>query len=134
MSATDQLQALLERHCASLDNEIGSIGRKLSAAMLARERYSEMMQETAALVHTVNGSSGSLGFHVLSAAAAKLEDVLNDLARSGRRPDETDIRQAYEIFTEMQRAAAETTPKDSHLFGVDLASPGQVSRPRREVV
>lgn len=129
MSARDQLQALLERHCASLDQEVGSIGRKLSETMLARERYRDAMQETAALVHTVNGSSGSLGFRTLSTAAAKLEDVLNEIARSGKKPEESDLVTANRLFTEMQKIAVETVPEDSQLFGVDLARSGQHASP-----
>ncbi len=130
MSVVDQLQALLERHCASLDGEIGSIGRKLSAITLATGQCPEILQETIALVHTVNGSSGSLGFRTLSTAAAKLEDVLNDIARSKEPPTEPDIWQANDLFSEMQTIANATTPEDSNLFGVDLAKPGQDSGAR----
>jgi len=130
MSVVDQLRALLDRHCASLDEDIGAIGRKLSAMNPASERYRETIQETVALVHTVNGSSGSLGFSALSDAAANLEDVLNDIARSTTPSDETDITQALKLFDEMQAIATTTNPEDSHLFNVDLAKLGQDSGAR----
>ena len=97
---------------------------------MATDRYRELLQETVAMVHTVNGSSGSLGFRTLSTAAATLEDMLNDIARSGERPDQADILEANKIFTEIQKIAAVTTPQDSQLFDVNLSRLGQVSRPR----
>lgn len=125
MSVGEQLQALLARHCASLATEIPSIGKMLSKAMLVTgERYRELMSETVEMVHRMNGSSGSLGFLALGAAACKLEDIMNESMRSTAGPEEADIRELHRLFLEMKTIAEQTKPEDSHLFGIDLNQVG----------
>ncbi len=125
MSAGDPLLALLERHCASLGDEICAIESKLSDPVLANELWPEMLEETVARVHKLNGSSGSLGFLCLSQAAARLEDALNDIARADHAPREPDILNARLLFGELRVAAQSATPENSRLFGVDLNSIGR---------
>jgi len=124
MSAGEQLQALLTRHCTSLAANITSIGAKFSQAMLAGEHYRELTNETAELVHLVNGSSGSLGFRELSSVAQTFEEALNESAEFDVAPSEAEILGLHSLFSEMQRIAEQTKPEDSHLFGIDLSQVG----------
>ena len=128
MSAGDPLLALLERHCASLDDEIGTIESKLAPPNLKDDRWREALNEIAELVHKINGSSGSLGFLCLSQAAARLEDALNDLTRAEQAPQETDILHACRLFDVLREAAQSAAPEHSRLFGVDLNSIGRKAR------
>ena len=125
MSAGEQLQALLARHCASLTTEIPLIGAKFSQTMLAGDHYGELARETVEMVHKVTGSSGSLGFRELSSAARNFEEALNESAKSGDAAEESQIRGLHHLFSEMQRIAEHTKPEDSHLFGADLSQVGQ---------
>ena len=61
MSTGDQLQALLERRCSSLGDEMASIDAVLSDQVLASHHWRRALTEAVSLVHIVNGSSGSLG-------------------------------------------------------------------------
>jgi HPt (histidine-containing phosphotransfer) domain-containing protein len=127
MTAENQLRAILERHCASLPGEIDSALAKFMEAVLVPARYGELAQEATQIVHRINGSSGSLGFSALSAAARLLEDALNESLLAGMPPGEAEIRMLHGLMSDMQKIGERTRPEDSRLFELDIAKIGQSS-------
>jgi len=124
MSVGQQLQAILERHCASLPDEITSVSTKFAEAILTPAHFGDRAREVTEIVHRINGSSGSLGFRTLSSAADKFENALNDSLAAGACPDEAEIRRLRSLFSEMQKLSQQTQPTDSHLYGIDLSQVG----------
>ena len=128
MSPRDQLKAILERHCASLAGEMKATSTKFAESVLVPARFGDLAREVAEMVHRINGSSGSLGFHSLSLAASKFEDALNKSILLGTAPDDADIRRLHGLFTEMQKIAGQTKPQESKLYNLDPAQVAQSSQ------
>ena len=128
MSPQDQLKAILERHCASLVGETTAAGAKFAESVLVPALYEELAREATEIVHRINGSSGSLGFHSLSLAASKFEDALKESILLGAAPDEANIRRMHGLFKEMQKIAEQTRPQESKLYNLDPAQIEQSSQ------
>ena len=124
MSVQDQVRALVAGHCERLPTHVEEIGGKLSRFVNAEANHEAHLDELIALVHKLNGSSGSIGFRAVGAAAAALEDHLSELDLSGACPEATDLAKALVLFNALERTASETRPDDSTLYHADFESSG----------
>ena len=121
MTGTDQLRSILTRHCALLPDEMETAAGTFAQAVLKRESYNALTCKVIEIVHKINGSSGSLGFGRLSAAARQFEDALIESRAAEAEPDEGQIRALCGLLDEMKVVAGRTVPEDSALYQLDIS-------------
>lgn len=124
MLAQDQMRGILDRHCASLDEQIGAIGEKLAKAMLGSEEFLELTQEALSVTHRLAGSSGTLGFQEIGQIALQLEEALDEIVRLDTTPDETRMHNSHRLFTRLKEVTGQAKPEDSGLYNLDPDSLG----------
>lgn len=127
MSVQDQVRALIQGHCDGLGDHVDEIGGKLSQLVNAGTDHAARLGDLIALTHKLNGSSGSIGFRTVGAAAAALEEHLAELALSGIKPEAPELAHALVLFNTLQRVCAQTTPTDSTLYDADFERSGQAA-------
>lgn len=123
MKVQDQLRALLERHCATVRQNVDSIGRMLREVSAPGIRPAAAVGRAEALAHQLKGSSGSVGFPEVSSAAKALDDQLKLLCAIG---DDTAILSqmagVHSLYDELKRQASAITPQSSTLYDIDLSA------------
>ena len=117
----DAVKRLVQRHCATLKDEARSVGDALDSAALGS--WSDHAEAAFRAAHTLKGSSGTLGFDEISAAALRLESALRPLRERAPAPDEA-ARVSAARGTLME-LVERITPEQSRLMGGarSLASP-----------
>jgi HPt (histidine-containing phosphotransfer) domain-containing protein len=115
-----QLNLIIEKHCVSIKQTVSSLGKMLGAI----QRQATANQQTAitdaeALAHQLKGGSGTLGFREISQAATMLDDNLKALCKENQQDILDGIGQAIELFSALDRAAREATPRCSTLYHAD---------------
>ncbi len=121
MTGTDQLRSILSRHCSALPDEIDSAAGAFAEAVLRRDAYDALTCKVIEIGHKINGSSGSLGFGRLSAAARQFEDALIESRATGVEPDESQVRTLHGLLDELKVIAGRTVPEDSSLYQLDIS-------------
>ena len=121
MTGTDELRSILSRHCASLPGEIESAAGAFAEAVLRRDAYNALTCKAIEIVHKINGSSGTLGFGRLSAAARQFEDALIESRMAEAEPDEGQVQALYGLLDELKVIAGRTVPEDSSLYQLDIS-------------
>ncbi len=120
MSVQQQVRALVERHLLSLEDKMTAIDGKLRDLANADAHHADRLGDLVALTHEVNGSSGSIGFRGISAAAAALEEHLRELAVARRTPGVPELAQVRTLFGELERLVGDTKPADSSIYHADF--------------
>lgn len=117
MAQQKQLRALLIRGLENLNNEIELVGRLLTDRSTHPEKTLEQAQQ---ITHQIKGTSGSIGYLMLSEAAAALDEQLKHLAGDGVAPEDLKVSDA--LFEDLKRVASETTCETSTLYNIDLTT------------
>lgn len=108
----EQLNLLIEKHCKTIKEQVGSLG-----AMLSRVEAGDaggpqsLLAEAEALAHQLKGSTGTAGFLELSKAATALDDHLKSLCAGGR-----DFQTAHQRFAELAQITTAIRPENSVLY------------------
>jgi chemotaxis protein histidine kinase CheA len=112
----DQLRALVTKHCATLACELLEIKSCLDGLGQPDVADADAIAKGFAHAHKVKGSSGSLGFADISAAAETLEHCLRDLGKSGAAigPSERELISGH--YDLLARLIETITPEQSSLF------------------
>ena len=121
MTGTDELRSILSRHCAALPDEVDSAAGAFAEAVLRRDAYNALTCKAIEIAHKINGSSGSLGFGRLSAAARQFEDALIESRATEAEPDEGQVQALYGLLDELKVIAGRTVPEDSSLYQLDIS-------------
>ncbi len=121
MEARDQLRALLERGCASLKDQVESVGSLLSGCATRGDGAANSIAEAQAITHQIKGTGGSIGYMDLAGAATALDDNLKRLVSSGQI-DAQQLRIANELFARLQVRAGELSCEKSTLYNLDLSA------------
>ncbi|MGI9419316.1 MAG: Hpt domain-containing protein [Geminicoccaceae bacterium] len=127
MPVQDQIRALVQGHCDRLPDHVDEIGGKLSRLVNAETDHAAHLGDLIELTHKLNGSSGSIGFRDVGAAAAALEEHLTELAQSQTKPEAPDLARILVLFNALERLASQATPEDSTLYHADLEPSGQAA-------
>lgn len=110
------LKKLVEKHCRTLNDEVSDVSRCLE--QLQPDALNE--DETAALlqsiVHRMKGSSGTLGFMEISAAAKSLEQGVMALRSSDTTVTAPDILRLRSMGTTLQGLIRAVRPEDSTIY------------------
>lgn len=117
----DKLTGLIEKHCVWLARTVSSIEAFLCTADGDDECRSLAVSEALSLTHQITGSSGSVGFGDVSAAAAVLEEHLKMLHLGALALTSSQMFRALALHSDLKRAAEAVRPETSTLYGVNLA-------------
>ena len=116
----EKIRSLLDKGTENLVAQVREVSR------LLLERHSESANITSiaaaqAITHQIKGTSGSIGFTQLAAAASALDDELKThLKHSGLSGG---LRSGYSaLLVSLQSAAEQTTSERSTLYNVDLST------------
>jgi HPt (histidine-containing phosphotransfer) domain-containing protein len=121
----DRIHQIIGEHCAWLGECSAEISRRLDEVQSHSEPTVGHILELRALVHQVTGSSGTMGFAEVSAAARALETALALLAGAGGRPDGAEVaRLAGEPAMRLAQAVRRAEPSQSSLYHRELAPAG----------
>jgi HPt (histidine-containing phosphotransfer) domain-containing protein len=121
---TNPLRALILRHCATLVERVGALGKIVLSLPNARDCQREIA-EGRALAHQITGSSGSIGFDEISALAADLECKFLELQGPAQGADRTRLAEVASLYRKLESAAQATSPEHSRLYNTDLQKLGR---------
>ncbi|MFN0262265.1 Hpt domain-containing protein [Tepidamorphus sp. 3E244] len=115
---TNPLHPLIERHCEWLSETVGEI--RLLVANLNTDR--QVARRAYELTHEITGSSGTMGFAQVSAAAAVLEEKLKPMSAQPAPYPPFDLLHVQSLYNDLATASHGVEPRHSSLFNVDLAA------------
>jgi len=116
----EQLRALIERHCTTLSVELEAVRTCLERLDEPDIAASEVIAEAIGLAHKIKGSSGSIGYPEISAAAALLEHYLRSLESLGEELGPVQRRQISAHFDGLERLIARISPEASTLYNAQF--------------
>lgn len=125
MHERPSIEALIERHCATLRTNTNVIGQFIAAMDAPGPDGAEAARQALALTHQVAGGGGSIGFRAVSVAAKALE---HQLKQRVRQPDSTTRAETRTRFEALRQTVAAITPQSSSLYGVDFTRPAAPAR------
>lgn len=112
----EQLQALIERHCVTIRKYVDTIGCHLSRIGEPDLPEAEALTEAENLAHQLKGSSGTIGFHEVSAAATALDDYLKLLCVSNEAITEKMLAKLLDLYGDLKNIAEKISPESSTLY------------------
>jgi chemotaxis protein histidine kinase CheA len=112
----DKLNALLEKHCATIKENVETVGQLLRQAGAGGPSALDTFEQARGLAHQLKGSSGTAGFKDICTAAITLYDHLNRVKDADRAAISSIIPQALVLFEPLQRATLSATPRTSSLY------------------
>lgn len=118
MSATAQLQSLIARHCETIAGEVETAAR--SVAALLAGGAPDALRTAIEAAHKIVGSSGSIGFPEVSAAARELEVALKTLDPQTVSPGRADATRIATLLSQLATVAKAMAPERSSLAGLKL--------------
>lgn len=119
----EQLRALVAKHCRTIAYEAEAIRLCLNCFDQSATTKQDMLAEAIQHAHKIKGSSGTLGFPDISAAAACLERHFRVLVASD---DEVGLAERVQIeayYAVLDGLVAAATPEHSTLY--NYQRPGQ---------
>ncbi len=113
----EQLNLLIEKHCASIQGTVAEIGELLKRVDTNSSTNGLTIDHDAeALAHQLKGSSGTAGFREISVAATALDDHLKVLCRGEAESVAGGMGKAMELFGRLDQATRGITPSASSLY------------------
>jgi HPt (histidine-containing phosphotransfer) domain-containing protein len=116
MSTKAELQMLIERHCQTIAGEVAAVSDSL--AVLWASGSAEAIRSSIEHAHKIVGSSGSIGFPEVSAAAAALEKALKALPQDDMTPGRRAPITA--LLEQLKVSAAAMAPEKSTLAKLEI--------------
>lgn len=113
----EQLNLLIEKHCASIKNSVSELGDLLNKVQdAASSAPLETVREAEALAHQLKGSTGTAGFREVSGAATALDDHLKVLCRTSPENITQEMGEAMQLFGQLSAIVTAITPSSSTLY------------------
>ena len=112
----NELRVLIERHCATIRQYTDAIGGYLKEGLFGDTVSRQALIEAEKVAHQLKGSSGSIGFSDVSAAAASLDDQLKTLCAEDNdipRQEREKVAGLFEVLDELSKTLA---PEQSTLL------------------
>lgn len=115
-----QLRELIARHCKTMVAEFNDVLECLDRLDDPALSQSAIIAQGIELAHKIKGSSGSLGFAHISAAAASLEAHLKALAAEETELEQEARGSLQRYLKELEDYVLHVSPEDSALWHVSL--------------
>lgn len=116
----DELRKLITRHCETLVTELTEVGLCLKKLNDAGGFEDEILAEGLETTHKIKGSSGTIGFPDISAAAKALEARLKEARAAAAPLSKQDWAEIAPLYKELHRLVHTATPEASTLYNVQL--------------
>jgi HPt (histidine-containing phosphotransfer) domain-containing protein len=94
----EQLRVLLTRHCATISTHVDMIRRSLSEVLNSNANQAASIRNALEVVHQIKGTSGSMGYPALSAAAERLEQCLKGLEPRAGQISAAQVQAALDLL------------------------------------
>jgi len=112
----DRLRQLINRHCTWLHDTMPALRHNLLPLITQGQADCEAVRAAKVMSHQIKGSSGSVGFGEISAAATELDNHLSKLMQAGS-PAGADERKLLEnLCIKLANIVATVTPETSALY------------------
>jgi chemotaxis protein histidine kinase CheA len=111
----------LLKHCTTINSQVDTIQRSLHEVCGSRADQAESIKNALEIAHQIKGTSGSMGYSDVSAAATRLELCLKGLKTPGGRVSSVQLEAALVLLGALQQIARSTTPEMSPLYNADLS-------------
>jgi len=122
MTAQEQMRDLLRRYCTKLFGQLEILDQLLSQSCGIDAPSQVPLTEAQNITHEMRGTSGSLGFSDISAAASALDNDLKLLATQDRVA-QSQLQISKILFARLRKIASQATPQKSALYFADLSIP-----------
>lgn len=118
----DQLHALISNHCSWVRAQVQLIEDGLAPILgqTAGEPKPGLL-EAREQTHQITGTSGTMGFPLVSSQARALEARLEVLADSSGPVSADDLADIAMLLANLRHSVGDVSPESSSLFGVDLS-------------
>lgn len=123
MIVHEQLRVILKRYCMNLFDQIEMLDQLMSQTCGIGAQSSAQIAEAQNITHQMKGTSGTMGFPDIAAAASALDDGLKLLAKRDR-VSQPQLQVSKELFARLRKIASQVTPQASTLYDADLSPPG----------
>ena len=127
MTVQEQLRDLLKRYCTNLFDQVEMLEQLILRSCDVSAQSSAPISKARDITHQMKGTSGSMGFPDLAAAASALDDHLKLLAKQ-ERVSQLQLQISKELFVRLRKIASQITPQKSALFNADLSASSQTAR------
>jgi HPt (histidine-containing phosphotransfer) domain-containing protein len=113
----NELRVLIERHCTTIRQYTDLIGGYLEEGLYDSPASNRaLIIEAEKIAHQLKGSSGSIGFADVSAAASRLDDQLKMLCDEERYISQHEREKTAGLFQVLAEVSKTLTPDQSSLF------------------
>ena len=121
MTLQEQMRDLLNRHCAYLLDQVETVGQLLSQCCDVGTQSPTPIAKAQNITHQIIGTTGSMGFPDVAAAASALDDNLKLLAAEQHGVSQSQLQVSKQLFERLQKIASQATPERSRLYDADLS-------------
>jgi chemotaxis protein histidine kinase CheA len=111
----------LSKHCTTINGQVDAIACSLHEVCCLRVDQAAPIKSALEIVHQIKGTSGSMGYSDVSAAAARLELCLKGLETPGGPVSSVQLEAALVLLGALQQMARSATPEMSPLYNADLS-------------
>jgi HPt (histidine-containing phosphotransfer) domain-containing protein len=95
------------------------VGQLLSQSCYVGAQSLTPIAQAQNITHQIIGTTGSMGFPDVAAAASALDDNLKQLAAGQQRVSQSQV--SKQLFARLQKIASQATPERSRLYDADLS-------------
>jgi HPt (histidine-containing phosphotransfer) domain-containing protein len=120
MIAQERMRDLLKRYCTKLFGQLEILDQLLSQSCGIDAQ--SLLTEAQNITHEMRGTSGSLGYSDIAAAASALDNNLILLARRDR-VSQSQLQISKALFARLREIASQATPQKSAFYFADLPTP-----------
>jgi HPt (histidine-containing phosphotransfer) domain-containing protein len=121
MTVQQQMRDLLKRHCTNLLDQVEMVGQLLSQCCNVGTQSPTPIAKAQNITHQIIGTTGSMGFPDVAAAASALDDNLKLLAAKQQGASQSELQVSKQLFERLQKIASQATPEGSRLYDADLS-------------
>lgn len=116
----EEMRALITKHCSTLVVELEAIRDALDNLGQSNIDVTAVLAEAVERAHKIKGSSGTIGFPEISAAAAALEYCLRELVHRGGAIEADDRNRILSRYDRLDNLVRSVTPERSTLFNMQM--------------
>ncbi len=114
----EQLRELITRHCTTLANELAAMDACFANINQPNAEHAAAVKEGIEHAHKIKGSSGSIGFPEISAAAASLEFCFRDIAEHNAVVSPSQKEKLAGCYSDLARLIGSVKPQQSTLYNI----------------
>jgi len=112
----DRLRQLINRHCTWLHETMPALRHNLTPLITQGQADCDAVRAAKVMSHQIKGSSGSVGFGEISAAATELDNHISKLMQASALAASGDRQLLEDLCLKLANIVATVTPETSALY------------------